>query len=1112
MQRQPLLLDEIKANVELISKKNNDAVNIHAENLNHLSAVKFIENLLNSESSNPDKLQQFFNTHTIEEQITFLQTLARNDKESVFIMLSQIVFADKIKSNSVSINELREIANKIPDDQKLNFATSSRIQEITTQMLLHNVSHASTSHDRENIISKIMTNIPDSVIDIHSKARICLSVDSGLEISSVNIAYNEPVKQLKQGKFLGEISLKEFKVASLSGSVDDSQFIMLVLGLIQKSSETNPQIKNAIKTIRTYYLNADYDSALTTITAMCSHPDVIGKDKADAISELQQRIKLVNVENYSRRFFENRLAALHQGNLDNFHSIDNIAAHFFQDHQPIKNETEAMYTISNLAELNNNSLYNRMRHLQDTSHSFTNRGRHIKTGFTPRYKERQGFLSDTVLTRNPGIMKSNQPNFPDELSTHTIRNNPADTNFYTNDKVNYPSMHPRGAFVTSISGHAFFMAAILEEYMMHSGKDKTVIETDINNMINALASTYIRRGYHALAEITDVFSEPHVKKIFEDNGIKINLSWPKVLLAEAFKDTQTYTNQIALKQTVQSELKFKFERFCSAVENNDLAAVTLAIKQGINVNIPNEMDLTPFYIAAFYGHKDIADKIAAAKSFDINIKEINGFTQLYIAAGEGHHEVVQMLLEKGADETISNPTGETPLHVAVRNNHINAVRSLLEKGANPNIKDMDGSTPLHYAASGNNTAILSLLLKYGADPHMQNVDDYTPFYLAAYVNNDAAIKKLSPNQDINRKGNDGSTQLHVAIKNNHLEVLEMLLNHDDIDPNVQDKNGYTPLHLAIENGNLDAVKMLLSYKANPNIQDYDDFTPFHLAAKSDKPASIDIMRALLIKRRNLEFTPQNNDYTSPLYLAAFYGHTDIFNELLKNSTINFQDKNGNTQLHLAAHYGHQHVIEMLLKNGADPDIKNKNQLSPRDVATNNGHEYMFENRHEDGMSRNEKIELTKLYEQATKYIMKLKNLKLNPNYEIIFNGSQKQIINSNMSSLGHFLEDLDMMNSFNINAKELNDLKKRLAQTLQSINEFAQSVAASSQPTHQSSTAEVGKKLHITLRKTKTSQPYPYQNSEPEKSAKTQLKVNNPKSVASEINPEDNSPKHGRRS
>ncbi|KAJ1465229.1 ankyrin repeat-containing domain protein, partial [Baffinella frigidus] len=66
---------------------------------------------------------------------------------------------------------------------------------------------------------------------------------------------------------------------------------------------------------------------------------------------------------------------------------------------------------------------------------------------------------------------------------------------------------------------------------------------------------------------------------------------------------------------------------------------------------------------------------------------------LLIAAAKGHQEVVQALVDAGADKEAPNKMrddGATPLSVAAQNGHLPVVRALVDAGADKNAKDKVG--------------------------------------------------------------------------------------------------------------------------------------------------------------------------------------------------------------------------------------------------------------------------------------------------------------------------------------------------------------------------------------------------------------------------------------
>ena len=88
-------------------------------------------------------------------------------------------------------------------------------------------------------------------------------------------------------------------------------------------------------------------------------------------------------------------------------------------------------------------------------------------------------------------------------------------------------------------------------------------------------------------------------------------------------------------------------------------------------------------------------------------------------------DVVEKLLQRGADVSLQEHDGDTALHAAASTGNLNMLRMLLAKGANPNIKNKLGGTPLMWAAVYGFHDAVQLLCEKGADPRLQDVDGVT---------------------------------------------------------------------------------------------------------------------------------------------------------------------------------------------------------------------------------------------------------------------------------------------------------------------------------------------------------------------------------------------------
>lgn len=101
---------------------------------------------------------------------------------------------------------------------------------------------------------------------------------------------------------------------------------------------------------------------------------------------------------------------------------------------------------------------------------------------------------------------------------------------------------------------------------------------------------------------------------------------------------------------------------------------------------------------------------------DINVTDSYGNTPLHRAVRDGNMELVELLLNAGADVNAANHGGDTPLHIVANNEGgVTFIEALLNAGAEVNVANNLGHTPLYISARPHNVEGMCRLLSAGAD-------------------------------------------------------------------------------------------------------------------------------------------------------------------------------------------------------------------------------------------------------------------------------------------------------------------------------------------------------------------------------------------------------------
>jgi uncharacterized protein len=121
----------------------------------------------------------------------------------------------------------------------------------------------------------------------------------------------------------------------------------------------------------------------------------------------------------------------------------------------------------------------------------------------------------------------------------------------------------------------------------------------------------------------------------------------------------------------------------------------------------------------------------------LNSLSTDGFTSLHLASYYGAPDVVQLLLQRGADvnAVTKNFLENMPIHAAAAGRRLAICEMLLDHAADVNAKQHGGFTALHAPAQNGDREMVELFLSRGADPSMPTDEGKTPADIAAEQGN-----------------------------------------------------------------------------------------------------------------------------------------------------------------------------------------------------------------------------------------------------------------------------------------------------------------------------------------------------------------------------------------
>lgn len=303
---------------------------------------------------------------------------------------------------------------------------------------------------------------------------------------------------------------------------------------------------------------------------------------------------------------------------------------------------------------------------------------------------------------------------------------------------------------------------------------------------------------------------------------------------------------VRLKKTADSLLHH-------AISHNQIDMFYHLVNMGVPVHLKNNNGDTPLhFLVKYYGvyqtkYAVVKSLLMGCKDFlDINAKNKNGDTPLHLACAELRPNLVEDLLEGGADVNVQNNEGHTPFHALFK--RAGFTNSSLVERANsywdehvPEMRKLydlegvyyDGVRPSELGLRFYNDygwflmdKCVSLLLEAQPSLNLKDNKDYSCLQMACL---NGHLKYYDLMKSKGAKLTNVSTEEGVfAIHHRPIEYLQRLLDNG-LDVDARDKNGVSLLRHVFKSGNTYKLELMMRRGASIEILGFDGMDDYDYA-------------------------------------------------------------------------------------------------------------------------------------------------------------------------------------------------------------------------------------------------------------------------------------------
>ena len=218
-----------------------------------------------------------------------------------------------------------------------------------------------------------------------------------------------------------------------------------------------------------------------------------------------------------------------------------------------------------------------------------------------------------------------------------------------------------------------------------------------------------------------------------------------------------------------------------AVDKEATDVVQVLIDAGADIDAKDNHGCSLLHTACASGALDVVKMLVRAGA-GVRATDDQGDTCLILAACFGHTETVRYLVgvpevDVNHRDTDSRTALQYAVEYALDEEETDMVQVLIDAGADIETKINDGRSILHYASALGELDVVKMLVRAGAGVRATDDEGRTCLISAAYFGHTETVHYLVglPEVDVHHRDTENRTALHLAAVKKHTDVVQLLI-------------------------------------------------------------------------------------------------------------------------------------------------------------------------------------------------------------------------------------------------------------------------------------------------------------------------------------------------